>query len=398
MDLTWNEENKIELLDGAGLKKSILAQISEGMDTYFKQKLEARENAGDPTPALFKFTASFDSEEKFWNTLVDFAIGIKEDIPISKLILQEDVRFGIPASVKEEAEGLLSITKQPVIECVITFRNDLNTLVSSFPAEFHAPYWFFKGQEIPKVYFKERIVFEIGEAIIRPINREATVNFKFLQAKHQRSLAEHANLWRVILIINEISGFMIEVTSKDNLSLGLGKLTSPLDVNSLDPELLEFARMVENAYFIARYFNFPTDKAVHLDQILKQKVIFSELRMMCDINHQINSVEGMIKVGAKLTQEVAAPIIRRVIFGDVSLLVVIVVAGQGIFIDTIDDDWQKYIIEKPRRILQQHATILNKEFSAKHIKALLDEITEKLDAKGIDIIIDDEIIQNVQSE
>lgn len=391
LDLTWTEDDKIELLEGDGLKKSILAQIPEGMDVYFKQKLEARENAGDPTPALLKFTASFDSEEKFWNTLVDFAIGIKEDIPVSKLILQEDVRFGIPASVKEEAEGLLSITKQPVIECVITFKNELNTLISSFPAEFHAPYWFFKGQEIPKAYFKERIVFEVGEAIIRPIDREATVNFKFLQAKPQQSLAEHANLWRVVLIINELSGFTIEVTSKDNLSLGSGKLNAPLDANLLDTELLEFAHLLENAYFIARYFNFPTDKVVHLDQILKQKVTFSELRMMCDINNQITSVEGMVKTGAKLTQEFAVPLVKRVVFGDLSLLVVIVVVGQGVIIDTIDNGWQKYLIEKPRRILQRHIIVANEGFSTKYAKTLLDEITEKLDAMGIDILIDEEL-------
>jgi len=398
LDLTWTEDDKIEFLEGDGLKKAILAYIPEGMSIYIKQKQESQENVGDPTPALLEFTAVFATQEEFWNSLVDFAIGLRENIPISKFTLQEDIRFGIPASVKNETEGLLSITKQPVIDCTVTFINELNTLVSSFSAELHAPYWFFKGQEIPKEYFKQRVVFEIGETIIRPMNREATVNFNFLQAKPRRSLAEHANLWRVVLIINELSGFTIEITSKDNISLGSGKLNSPLDTILLDGELLELARMVDNAFFIARYFNFPTDKVIHLDQLLKQKEIFSELRMMCDINNQIRSVEGMIKTGAKLTQEVATPVVKRVVFDDLSLLVIIAVAGQGVVSDSKDNDWQKYIIEKPRRILERHVIVPNKDFSTKHVKKMLDDITEKLDAKGIDIIVAEEISRDVEDE
>ena len=390
LDLSWAKKEQLDSLDGEGLRRAILSHVSTGMAEYCKEKLEIQKNAGDPIPVLLQFTSVFDSEEEYWNSLIDFAIGLKENLLTSKLVVKEDIRFGIPASIQEKTEGLLSITRQPVIECVITFKNELNTLVSSFPADLYAPNWFFPGRKIPKIYFKERVVFEIGDAIIRPFNNEASVNFRFREAKPIRSIVDHANLWRLVLIVNELSGFTIEITGEDNLVIGSGKLGSPLEANLLDEGLLGIAHAVDNAYFVARYFNFPINKEVHLDQIMMQEKGLSELRQVCDVNNQINAVGGAVRAEAELTEEVAIPIIRRIVFDDICLLVVVVVAGQFTITDVLDNDWQDFVIEKPRRILQRHLIISNDDFSINHVDELLNEIIEKLDAQGIDTIISEE--------
>jgi hypothetical protein len=390
LDLTWMKIEKLDSFDGEGLKKAILSYVNVGMAEYCKEKLEIQKNAGNPIPSLLEITSVFNSEEEYWNSLIDFAIGLKKELPTSKMILKEDIRFGIPASVREETEGLISITRQPLIECNITFKNGLNTLVSSFPAELYSPYWFFNGQEIPKIYFKERAVFEIGNVIIRSFNHEASVNLNFAQAKPRKSIADHANLWQVILIISELSGITVEITSKDNLLLGSGKLNSPLESNLLDRSLLEIAHIVDNAYFVARNFNFPIGKEVHLSQIMKQEKVLSELRQLCDVNFQINALEGAVRAEAKLTEEVAVPLVRRIIFDDVSLLVAVAVAGQINIINVMDDGWEKYAIEKPRRVIQKHMIISNDNFSNEHVEKMLNEIIEKLDAQGVDTIISED--------
>lgn len=361
------------------------------MAEYCKAKSDIRNNAGDPASSLLEITWVFNSEEEHWKTLIDFAIGLKENIPAPKLVIKEDVRFGIPISVREETDWLLSITKQPVIECVLTFKNETNTLVSSFLAEFHAPYWFFKGHEIPKKYFKQRVVFEIGDAIIAPFNNEASINLKFKQANPNKNMVEHANLWRLVMIIYEPSGFTVEITSKDNISLGSGKLASLLETNVFEDGLLEIAHAVDNMYFIARHFDFPLNKVIHLGQIIAQEKILFELRQVCDINNQIDAVEGTVSTKGKILTEIAVPIIKRVIFDDTSLLVAVAVAGQITLTDVLDNNWQKFVINKPRRIIQRSLTIPNDKFSSELVEKMLNDITDKLDEQGIDIIVSSNI-------
>lgn len=386
LDLSWTKKEQLDSLDGEGLRSAILSHVNVGMAEYCKEKLDIQKNAGDPIPVLLEFTSAFDSEEELWNSLVDFAIGLKENLLTSKLIIKEDIRFGIPASIQEKTEGLLSITRQPVIECIITFKNELNTLVSSLSADLYAPNWFFPERKIPKIYFKERVVFEVGDAILRPFNNEATINFRFGQAKSRKSIVDHANLWRLILIANELSGFTLEIIGKDNLVIGSGKLGSPLEANILDEDLLDIAHAVDNAYFVARYFNFPINKEVHLDQIMMQIKELSELRQLCDVNNQIRTARASVGTDVELTEEVAIPIVRRIVFDDISLLIVVAVAGQFTVTNELDNDWQNLVIEKPRRVLQRHLIISNDDFSSNQVDNLLDEITKNLDTQGIDML------------
>jgi hypothetical protein len=387
LDLSWTENDRLNTLDGEGLKKAINSHVNAGMAEYCKEKLDVQKNVGEPIPFLLQFTSVFDSEENYWNTLIDFAIGLEKNLPTSKFLIQKDIRFGIPAETQEMNEGILSVTRQPIIECNIIFKNELNTLSSKFNADLYVPNWFFPGTEIPKEYFKERVVFEIGDATIRPFDNEVTINFKFIQAKSIKPIVEHANLWRLVQIITEPSGFSLEIVSKDGLVIGSGKQNLPLEGTIKDEGLLEIARAVDNAYFVARYFNFPISKTVHLDQIMKQETRLSELKQICDVNNQIDSVQGTVEFGAAFSEEVAVPIVKRIVFNGLSLLVVFAVSGKFIRNDVIEDMWQNFTIEKPRRILQKHSIISNDYFSNDDADKLLNQITETLDAMGIDIII-----------
>jgi len=85
------------------------------------------------------------------------------------------------------------------------------------------------------------LVFEIGDAVIHPFSHKANINLKFAQAGTKRSIADHANLWKIALIVSEASGFTIEITDKDNVSFGSGKIDSPINSNLLDEKILEIA-------------------------------------------------------------------------------------------------------------------------------------------------------------
>ena len=78
--------------------------------------------------------------------------------------------------------------------------------MSSFQGRLFTPHWLLRGQKIPDTYFKERIEFEIGEIVLQPATNNATINLLFAQAGEIKSLVDHANLWRLALIVSEAPG------------------------------------------------------------------------------------------------------------------------------------------------------------------------------------------------
>lgn len=386
LDLTWGKQDQLVTLDGDGLKEAIISHIEDGMVKYCQNKINLLKNAGDPIPFLFEASADFESDEARWDTLIDFAIGVQETLPTSKLVIKRDVRFGIPTTVETMSEGLLRVKKLPAIECIINFQNDLGTLSTSIPADLYAPNWFFPGAEISRRHFRARAVFEVGEVVIKPRQQKLHASFRFWEAESSKSLVDHAGLWRIVLILNELTGFKVEIKTKDDIVIGSGRLDSPLSVN-LDDGTMDIARAVDDAYFVARYFDVPVSKVVHLEQIMLQENQLKELRLICDVNHRVTAVTGSGMYYSDISEEVATPIVRRIVFDDISLLAAVVVAGRLSITDAPDDKEQDWIIEKPRRILQRHAIISNEHFDTTSIDDLVNIIVEQLDEQGIDTIL-----------
>jgi len=134
-------------------------------------------------------------------------------------------------------------------------------------------------------------------------------------------------------------------------------------------------------------FDFPITKEVDLVQIIKQRERFSVLRQVCDVNYPIQEVEATVAGDANLTEEVAVSMVRRIVFDDTSLVIVVVVSGTINTTNLLDNGFKKIVVVKPRRILQKHLVILNEKFSNGKVEKMLNEIAEEFDKKGVDLII-----------
>jgi hypothetical protein len=392
LDLTWNQSSRLATLNGVGLKNAIEVHIGDSMKEYQLRKIEIRETAGDPIPAQMHISTAFETGEELWTKLVDFAIGIREEISTSSMMLEEDVRFNIPARCSHyDSEGILRVTGRPTVASNLILRNKTNTLRSVFPAQLYTPYWLFAGTPIPEQYVKERVNFEIGDIIIHPKSKEALVNLHFSQAKEFQSLREHANLWRVVSILQETQtdDCIIEVQDgKDNV-LESGKLPK-LALPPPDERLLKVARAVDNLWFLARHFDISPDTKMMLSHIVQQQLVTEQLRQLCDINYPIDCITGEIDEvdnDAISEFEAAIPFLRKVAFNTISIIVGVALAGPLTKMTDESTGRSPFKIEKPRRILLRHYVVQNDDEEGKILQErLLEELSDELQNRGCEVI------------
>ena len=386
LDLTWNEADKLDSNNGDALKSAVLNTMSMSMAQYAKNKLSFLESAGAPVPYRLKITSMFETEQDYWEQLVDFAIGVSDELPSSSIEIDEDVRFGIAAKTRELKEGLLSVTRRPVIPSKLVFERNSDQHQCEFQCQLYSPNWFLLGREIPEQYVKHRAVFEVGEAIINPFTSKADFRFEFSEAREVCSISEHTNTWRLVFILADPAGFTLKLMGNDGRAIGSGIPTGKLNPSS---ELLYYASVVDCAYFVARFFDFPLAKDVQLEQILSQGKSLLQLRQVCDLNSWIDAASGYVQNASALSDEIAQTSIHRILFDDLSLLVVAAIGGQLVLLDEVDKDYQKYDIRKPRRLAQESLIISTKDFELSTLDMLVEKVVSTMDKRGIDTVVPD---------
>lgn len=379
--LTWDETNCLETLNGPGLERAVRGHVGKDVDEYIRKKYEVLLNAGDPVIARMHVTATFRNVDEMWTELVDFAIGIRDEIATSKVTIEEQIRFGIPTKCIEHEEGTLRITERPAADVKLVFRNKTGSRKSVFPAKVYAPNYLFRNKQLPEKYSKIRILFEIGEILISAQTPNVAIDFQFRRAKEFQSLRAHFNLWQVVYILRDLEnvGSVLEIQG----SAGSHSFESSRIVK-FDDELLEIARAVDNAWFLARHFDIPPETEVTLGQICFQQHLIELLRTVCDVNRPIDSIEGHILEDIlESEKDFAVAFVRKLVLGPHCVFVSLGLTG-SIEFGTKDNDQNVFRIEKPRRILVEH--ILKEADTDVESDQVLEELSEKLESKGYDVI------------
>jgi hypothetical protein len=391
LDLTWDQGDCLAELNGNGLKRAIEAHVRDSMKGYCLRKIEFRETAGDPIPALMHVSTTFQTIEEGWNVLMDFAIGIRDDLPTSRVTVEEDVRFDIPAKRKRyDTEGVVEVEERPATPVKLVVYNRATTLRSEFSGLFHSPYWFFKNASIPDQYMKNRVSFELGDIIIYPSSNKARVNLSFSQAEEFRSLQEHVNLWRLvdILQVAQIGDIYIDVRALDDSLIG-SAVIAPLVASQLEEELLQVAHAVNDFWFLARRFDISPDTEVTLTNILRQQGVTSRLRQLCDANIPVDYIMGTVEIEDEdevvFESEVAVPLLRKVSFGIISVVIAVVLAGSASVLEKQSGGWASFRIEKPRRVLLRHYVVQDADDHIFQVD-LLHELMDELEEKGWEVV------------
>ncbi len=85
LDLTWSESNRLNSLDGEGLRAAILHHIGDSFEGYVIKKQNLLKELGGDVPFVIHFTTEpFENIDDLMNLWVDFAIGKVDTIPASK--------------------------------------------------------------------------------------------------------------------------------------------------------------------------------------------------------------------------------------------------------------------------------------------------------------------------
>lgn len=88
LDLTWSEEDSLDTLDGKGLEACIRKHIGDDFSSYIGQKQKIRKEVGqDASFSIYVSSTPYSNPEALMTDWVDFAIGVRESLPVAKCII-----------------------------------------------------------------------------------------------------------------------------------------------------------------------------------------------------------------------------------------------------------------------------------------------------------------------
>ncbi|MBI5301481.1 MAG: hypothetical protein HY868_05035 [Chloroflexi bacterium] len=384
LDLTWSMADRIDTLNGKGLSTAIRRHIGNDFDKYVQKKKNLREKVGHNADAIFKFTSTgFKSVYDMHEQWMDFAIGLRDSLPVSTFTIEKQVRFGIPAEHIEHQDGMVSIT--PLGKSVtLLISNTEKSKESRFHAMLYTPTSFDPSGIIPKEQLKVRVVSEIGNFVFRPFANPITFSttWDIEDVTKPRKLGELANLWRAreIFMNAQSEGVILEIHDDENSPCRLESRGHKLLGNE---DLASMATAVDRAWFLARLFDISADTEMPLAQILGQDSNFKTVRDLGDPNIRIASIMTRVIDGDFNTEKEHALIFSRVLhFGKVILAVFIGFAGYPTIAN--GESGEKILeIRKPNRILLDHKKL--EKIDQSEYKQLIQSESERMKSMGYEV-------------
>ena len=391
LDLTWNpDNNRLQNPNGEGLEKAIRKYVGLRMDEYSKNKSQIIENSGDPIKALITITTKHSSEEGLWTDWIEFALGLRDGMKSIGMVVQEDLRFGIPAQEKKyETEGWFKFDP-PTKDVKLVIKNKQENLISTFSAKVITPHYIFPGTNIPEKYFRARVIFQFGDLIIHPQSRTGTFNVFFISddgieaLERKDTLKNLANSWRLAFILNEIDTRGCEIEISDDIGT-----TMKLQIFSrqkISEQILGFATSAECAWYIARYFDLPIETDSSVVELGFQ---FHELRLFRNILDASTNIEVFQadSDGAKLNLGGTYTIVfgQSLHFNQMGIFIRIALRGEVSSIQERTTGNEHFQIRNPIRIHADYRL----ESKSKHTSSeeTLEELVHKFENKGQKVIL-----------
>jgi hypothetical protein len=259
---------------GENIKMRIKNIVADGIASYSTKKINFVKTIGY-TDIYAKGNISFKGDI---TDIVDFAIGVKKTIDISKFRIETGIRFEIPEEIEEFDNGILEID-YPGRDIVLRFTNDKG-IISTIEAKVHSPHFLIPNIPIEKT--KVRISSLIGDLIFTFPNR-LTGKFSFdlddqsIDSKQQLQIAKI-----IILFSNKSDDLFLEfvengiVVGRNDINKGM------LNGFNFTKELVEAATLIIKTFEIFNKLEFQPINILNLNQIINYKYEILE------ISHAIN--------------------------------------------------------------------------------------------------------------
>ena len=386
MYLTWSDSDRLDSLDGEGLKSKIEELIGENYSAYIQKKQKIIKEVGQGAPFIVHFQSMpFQNTAEMITEWVDYAIGLKDKLRVSKLTIEKDIRFGIPKEIIEEGETtiFLDVSKsgKPI---KMIFIDEKNNRKSTFSAVLFTPDHFFPNEPVPDTYRKIRIKSELGEIIFNPFAsiQETNINLHIKYANKPQEISELFNYWQIVLILqnSHSNDCFIELRDGENEPFRMktsGQAQFPKD-------FLITAKIVEDFWYLVKILDNPPETKILLDQLLSQGRNILEIRQLHDPNILVELIMGKIAERESHTQYEQAVIFSRALkINENTLLLLFAFSGQAIFRKT--PDGVEFKINNPRMIHFSHDTV--NEITSELINKKEIDLADRLEHRNFEVII-----------
>lgn len=249
--IKYTDVDRIETLDGSGIKKKIKEFILNGMDEYVDQKKECLKNSGNPG---FKLRTTFDIEDV--EDFIDVSLGLKESVKI-KDVKAFSSRFNIalPDTGKSSSDG--AILSMPGLKPVFIHKLIFKESEYSLGIEFSANVYISALDEhLPNNSRKFRISSDIVEIISKGDNVSINFNFKLDEVVQLSVLKKQMSLLGIIKSSSELFYELRDENDRKLYSGNLNTQSTEIDITN------EVFKTFNQALKICNFFD------VTLDDIL----------------------------------------------------------------------------------------------------------------------------------
>ncbi|WP_321992537.1 hypothetical protein [Marispirochaeta aestuarii] len=385
MQYKSSESDQLVEISGNAIKEKILSQINGSIHDYLERKKQWLETVGyKKNRGTVSFSINGTKEE-----IIDFSIGLKESIEVSKCQINEDIRFGVPGHQVSFDQGMIEIDP-PGIDVTVKFSNKFYSIKSK--GKLIDPTQFFG--EISLEHIKVRIETQFYDLILTN-SQEFTVNFKGNLNNIEKNFKSFLDYSYFILIlhgIKEEAKFQINFADVEYLIPISEEIGESIVVNISD-ELLQFSQMIIDVKFILNYFNIEIEKEPNIDELFQYRNHISNIKIILD-----SRLHGNLVIRAKYNYEgsldnsmletigdkIAIP---RIFYFKINNSFIIVYSiYYGTFLDNEDESRQYKL--SPRYISHEIIDNITEEF----IMQKMNELSMKIEPNYFDLSKTQEVV------
>lgn len=358
MDFSYGEAERLQTLNGQGLRAAIVQHVGESLEKYVAWKHKLIETVGyEDGGWQLNFQIEMpDREKDIQELLVDFALG---RIPSLKVIRQTvwDVRFGIKADEPTEvlAEGILNMERKPVGAGTILLTLEDGSRQVRLDTEVYTPQGMLPiiDDQHRKVRFAAPFVDSV--MWLPPIGK-FQIGFSFPDLEESHDLKELRHVAHTVLLLHEahLHGKALDVEPKfQGKTIARGRIT---DFTPPSDMAVRMAQAVSNAWEIAKSFDAQEEIRINLGGLLRQAERLEFLGLVLSPNHPaVNIGFWSANWSEAVAQTACIPMIVEVVLGQHRVAVALAMFGQPKATGEMGEDGREFIMDVTNiRVFRKH--------------------------------------------
>lgn len=279
--LGWSQANRLGELNGECIRETLRHHVGADFHAYTMKKLKWIETVGYNN-RRYRGTVQMaaDSEDELMTRLVDFAIGLRDKIPVTGLALSEN-RFDIPVTLQEEEFEYAELSMQRKPDKLLDLRlrdGQSRQAVILKQAQVYNPTSVFPF--LKEHHVKIRIVADFVQLLVHYSQRKIDINVQTSILDTPQTVRRLDVFQRLIEVLSEGSrnGLVLEAFDTRSWPVFLGRMESGFN---LPPDIEHYAP-IGDFVWLCQQFGIDPDTVVAPEQLITQHNKFGRFRAVLE--------------------------------------------------------------------------------------------------------------------